>query len=155
MRRPYTKEEKQYIFDHYADTSNEDISKAIGRSKDSILKFAATHGLRKRPDFIAATDNRADAVDYAVVADDEVVFVGHKLKCANFIGVSKTAVNYAIKNQSRVGSYYHVRPATPDDKPTGRRAKSGEVTTDAMDWPLWFFKAGMAPSYAFQYGKVH
>lgn len=153
--KPFTDEERAYIAEHYHNTGNTQLAKILGRSKVSIFSFAKRMGLKKDEGFISPTDNRIKMHNFSVIADGDVVFVGTRTKCAEFIGVSVTTVRSAIDKGKIIHDTYTVRLSTPEDTPTKKRHKKTIVKTDAMDWPLWFFKEGLAPNCAVKYGKVH
>lgn len=154
--KPFTGSDRAYIVEHYHNTANDEIAKALGRTRESIASFAKREKLRKDVGFIAPKDPRARIFDrFAVIANGEVIFVGYRNRCADFIGVSVTSVCYSIKGGTPIKGIYTVREAHSDDQPTHRRPEEKKVMTDAMDWPLWYFKNGLAPAGAVKFGKAH
>lgn len=154
-RIPFTDEERAYIIENYARTGNKQLASHLGRSVHSITRFADMNGLRKDDDFISPGDCRAMAMQYSVVLNDRVVFIGGRRQTAEYIGVTLSMITAAAKRGMKVKGEYFVRYKQPNDTATEVPRRSEKVKTDTMDWPLWFFKSGLAPESAIRYNKIH
>lgn len=154
-RIPFTDEERAYIIENYARTRNKQLASHLGKSVHSITRFAYTNGLHKDGYFISPGDCRAMAMQYSVVLNDRVVFIGGHRQTAEYLGVSLQMITAAANRGMKVKGEYFVRYKEPNDTATEVPRRSEKVKTDTMDWPLWFIKSGLAPESAIRYNKIH
>lgn len=158
MSRKYSQSDIDFIIANYPYMLNKDIASHVGNTEIAIRKFGHRRGLKKAKEHLSKVRAKIGAVDYIVFEDGKQVFKGIGLDAASFCSCASSSLTYSAQRGSLLKGRYMVAYADDAKSINEIMNKGMRIVTETMDWPLWFFKAGIAPEYAKFYdgrGKHH
>lgn len=156
MSKKYNQADIEFVRQNYANTSNDDIALHINRTNECVRKLAGRLGLKKSREHIARVKSQAGSIQFVVFDGMSRVFEGIGKDAAIFCGCAASSITRSAQSGKPLRGKYVVVYAH-DKKSINDIVRSHtRAITETMDWPLWFFKAGVAPSYAkFYDGSSH
>lgn len=148
-------DEIDFIRSNYANTSVKDLADAIGRSETFVRKYAKKLGLKKSEDYLKNHKYKDANVRFIVFRGAEVEISGYGRDVAEYFGISVSQLTNAAQRRELLRGKYNVLYASDSKMIAYIKSHPSDITTETMDWPLWFFKSGMAPLYAKYYSHKH
>lgn len=148
MSRKYSRKEVDFIISNYPYMLNKDIAFHLGSTEMAIRKFGQRYGLKKAKEHLSKVRSRIGAIDFMVFEGRERVFNGTGRDTALFCGCSASSITYSAQRGTLLKGKYMVAYADDTKSIQEILNKGNKIMTETMDWPLWFFKAGIAPEYA-------
>lgn len=151
MSRKYSNAEIDFIRQNYHNMSNKAIGNHLKRSETGVRKLASNLGLKKSDEYISKVKSSVGSIRFVVFQDHRQIFEGIGKDVAAYCGCAASSVSYAAQRGAMLKSRYMVAYADDASRISEIMKSAVHNTTDAMYWPLWFFKAGLAPMYAHKY----
>lgn len=147
------KDEIDFIRSNYANMSIKDLANELGRSQTFVRKYANKFGLKKSDDFYHNQKEKDANVRFVVFCGSKVEIAGYGKDVAEHLGVHVSQITIAAHRREPLKGKYNVLYASDSKRIAYIKSHPTEVKTETMDWPLWFFKEGIAPIYAKYYSS--